>query len=872
MKHFRFFVLLIGISVTTIFAQDLSDVKICIDPGHGGYGSNDRWMSFTADTDSIGNPIPGTGFYESSSNFTKGLELRRILENLGATVVLTRSGNAVDGSYSDDPSLSQRACIANENNVDFFHSIHSNGYNGELNYTLMLYRGWNPGVTGTNYDSTVTGAFYPLAGEMADIMANEIYVANNTTAKRVRGDWSFYSWTDSQGNKMGLGVLRTLSMPGTLSEGSFHDYPPETWRLQNLDYRKSEAWAIARSFVKLNDAAGDFPTHNLAGIVRDSFEKVSYFSLKGTNDAYKPVNNITVTLNPVGKVYQGDANNNGYFLFDSLAAGDYEIIVEAEGYYPDTAQVTIGSSFYNFKDFKLYSTVPPIVMSTSPADGDTSFPAWDPVVIQFSRPMDTALTAAAISISPEEPLNFTWLNDNMKLEIRSDSLDFISAYTITIAGTAQDIFGHQFDGNGDGTGGDPFILSFRTGKEDMAAPVIVSFYPALNATGVELFPVINIAYDEILDTNSIKPGMVFMQNYPECDTIPTIVEHFIVNDRSVFNIFPLEELETNKIYKVRILAGLKDLFGNEMPWKKLLSFKTGMNRWVARKIDDFESGLTDNWWAPDSSGSTVGLIDTLVIRDEETEIVNHLTGSNTSMMIRYGWDVTASEWLLREYLDGGAPRNVTFTKDNIMQVYIFGDGSRTLFRFAVGENYPSTSAYDHEVSPWYVIDWIGWKLVSWDMAHDGTGVWGDLSEGNLEGTLRFDSIQLSYDPNDPEASTDGVLYIDDLRLVTVEALGIDSESQQIAGEYILHQNYPNPFNPSTTISFTLAQPSNTRLEIFNIRGEKVRTLVNNYYSAGYWSAVWDGADDAGILVPSGVYMYRLITSSGVQVRNMLLLK
>jgi flagellar hook assembly protein FlgD len=94
----------------------------------------------------------------------------------------------------------------------------------------------------------------------------------------------------------------------------------------------------------------------------------------------------------------------------------------------------------------------------------------------------------------------------------------------------------------------------------------------------------------------------------------------------------------------------------------------------------------------------------------------------------------------------------------------------------------------------------------------------------------------------------------------------------IPDKFTLYQNYPNPFNPSTTISFTLAQPSNTRLEIFNIRGEKVRTLVNNYCSAGYRSAVWDGADDAGILVPSGVYMYRLITSSGVRVRNMLLLK
>ncbi|MBU0710991.1 T9SS type A sorting domain-containing protein, partial [bacterium] len=77
---------------------------------------------------------------------------------------------------------------------------------------------------------------------------------------------------------------------------------------------------------------------------------------------------------------------------------------------------------------------------------------------------------------------------------------------------------------------------------------------------------------------------------------------------------------------------------------------------------------------------------------------------------------------------------------------------------------------------------------------------------------------------------------------------------------------------STTISFTLPAASSVRLDIYNVRGEKVQTLVNDYYNAGYWTEVWDGKNAAGIAVPSGVYMLRMISNGGIQVRNMLLLK
>ncbi|MEZ4764670.1 MAG: FlgD immunoglobulin-like domain containing protein [Calditrichia bacterium] len=90
--------------------------------------------------------------------------------------------------------------------------------------------------------------------------------------------------------------------------------------------------------------------------------------------------------------------------------------------------------------------------------------------------------------------------------------------------------------------------------------------------------------------------------------------------------------------------------------------------------------------------------------------------------------------------------------------------------------------------------------------------------------------------------------------------------------YALFQNYPNPFNPSTTIEFALSSASNVTLEIFNIVGQKVRTLVSDRMIAGGYQAVWDGRDDRGTTVGTGVYIYRLTANDFVQTRKMLLVK
>ncbi|MEA3391869.1 MAG: T9SS type A sorting domain-containing protein, partial [Candidatus Marinimicrobia bacterium] len=92
-------------------------------------------------------------------------------------------------------------------------------------------------------------------------------------------------------------------------------------------------------------------------------------------------------------------------------------------------------------------------------------------------------------------------------------------------------------------------------------------------------------------------------------------------------------------------------------------------------------------------------------------------------------------------------------------------------------------------------------------------------------------------------------------------------------EFALHQNYPNPFNPVTTINFDLPNITDVSLVIYDITGRKVRTLVSNSnIDAGYKKIVWNGRDDFGNGVATGMYIYRLVAGDFVDVKKMTFLK
>jgi hypothetical protein len=101
----------------------------------------------------------------------------------------------------------------------------------------------------------------------------------------------------------------------------------------------------------------------------------------------------------------------------------------------------------------------------------------------------------------------------------------------------------------------------------------------------------------------------------------------------------------------------------------------------------------------------------------------------------------------------------------------------------------------------------------------------------------------------------------------LEQTSISVMGDNIPGEFSLAPNYPNPFNAATAIGYDLSQPAHVELNVYNILGQKIATLVNEFHRPGRYRVSWDAAEFA-----SGFYFYRIEAGDNIQTRKMLLLK
>ncbi|UCD17481.1 MAG: S8 family peptidase [Candidatus Zixiibacteriota bacterium] len=168
-----------------------------------------------------------------------------------------------------------------------------------------------------------------------------------------------------------------------------------------------------------------------------------------------------------------------------------------------------------------------------------------------------------------------------------------------------------------------------------------------------------------------------------------------------------------------------------------------------------------------------------------------------------------------------------------------------------------------------------------------------LSEGlvdsNLQAGYRENLIQFistgpfTLLPGESDTAIFAILgaeYLNELRASAIRArnkyyiaTGLDDETGDfVATRFALAQNYPNPFNPSTIITYSLPSRSPVILSIYNLLGQKIRTLVDEIKSAGTHRVFWDGAGTDGQAVATGIYFYRIQAGEYVESRKMLLLK
>ncbi len=145
------------------------------------------------------------------------------------------------------------------------------------------------------------------------------------------------------------------------------------------------------------------------------------------------------------------------------------------------------------------------------------------------------------------------------------------------------------------------------------------------------------------------------------------------------------------------------------------------------------------------------------------------------------------------------------------------------------------------------------------------GNWTIVPPGGLPDVKAPDSavIAIAEAPVDTSVTVDFVYSI---------ITGIEDETKNIPASFALNQNYPNPFNPSTVIPFALPTKSTVKIIVYNALGQKVKNLVNAELSAGIHSITWDGTNEAGKTVSTGMYLYKIIANDFVASKKMLLMK
>lgn len=105
-----------------------------------------------------------------------------------------------------------------------------------------------------------------------------------------------------------------------------------------------------------------------------------------------------------------------------------------------------------------------------------------------------------------------------------------------------------------------------------------------------------------------------------------------------------------------------------------------------------------------------------------------------------------------------------------------------------------------------------------------------------------------------------------------ELLGSGTDENELPQPQVQLSNYPNPFNPVTTISFSNQNAGPVAIEVYNAKGQMIKTLVNKEMEAGSNSVIWNGTDDSDHPVSSGIYFYKMETNSSKKIRKMLLMK
>lgn len=652
---------------------------VYINPGHGGHESDDRnvviYPFAAGDT---------SGYWESNSNLKKGFALNNCLRAKGYTTSMSR----VTNDANSDLALSTIVALCNSSGADIFYAIHSNatGVPARRNHILGLYRGYTGSPVVANSDVLATTLMERLQVNQAAVWTSNYQIA---------GDFTFYpDW-----NNAGLGVLRGNNAVSMLSEGSFHDYIPETYRLMNDNYCWMEGWNFSLgaddyfgySFFDKGCVAGNIRDNRMPRVIND-------FIMFG-DDNREPVCNATVILldmddNPLDTCYTDDLYN-GIYAFKMLDPGNYKIKVEQEHYFSQTKQVSIQanhSSYCNF-DLARVRETPPEILNYSPVwnEGDAPLKANTPVILEFNWDMNTQVTENAFHIEPAVEGHFRWEDSNYRMVFEpNDAYDINTLYTVTLDTTAEHGGGMRLQ--------EPFTLQFKTTYRKYLE--VIDIFPHegdpvhYKAATIELRTdsMLNNSYyyDKILLTD--KDGNLLTYNRRSTKTGKNTDPFGFIRIPVASTMVPGEE------YTLTILSEMCDTAGIHLPETivhKFTAVDAGEEKPDATVIEDFEDAssfieeaVTENYTSAILSAST-----------------DKLFGSK-SLQIKFTCE---SE-------DGGggylftstAMENANISGNEEVSLHINGDMSNVYLSIML----ESTDGYESKIIDFGKIDFHGWRYVT----------------------------------------------------------------------------------------------------------------------------------------------------------------
>ncbi len=762
------FLSLIFFTSFNVLSQNLSDVKICINPGHGGYDSDDRNVVIPPFTS--GNP---NGFWESQSNLDKGLQLRTMLENAGATVIMTRTTNTT----ADDLPLSQIVAIANSANVDYMLSIHSNAGNGVANYVLQLYAGKDPNDT---YTYPTPTPYSEESREVSTIVAQNLYsneITNWSAPYSVRGDKTFartaMGWSD------GYGVLRGLAVPGAISEGSMHDYIPETYRLMNMDYKWLEAWHFFKSFCQYFNG-GEIPTGNIGGSVRDSRNVIqeTYYKLKGTRDELLPLNGALITLLETNETYTTDQLNNGVYMFKNLTPGVYHVKAEANGYHSQTFETTVtaNNTTYLNIDLNKVRNTPPQVISYYPniAPPDSVECSTD-IVLEFNWDMDVESTREAFSITPEVPGTITFEDSQHRLRFTpSLPLEKATLYTVKLAKTAKHPDNLSME--------EDFTFQFLTKNRNRLKLLIA--YPYEGNHKVYTKPQFRFIFDRVLNTSNLQTAVkVVDKNGTELTKNARSVLNNKVQAPYGSTYFELTNaLTPDEEYKVLIAGDVKDEVG--MPLVEPIEIKFKASNVLVTDQPIVETFETTNSYSY-SNDQSLNVSSASVSRNTSKKLFD-----TSSYLFNYSFSEPQA---YATYL-ATTPVFVA-TDDKVVGLHVYGDlsGNSIELRFTAGSEVKYVKLCD--------LNFFGWEFV-------------ETKLDNLQEGLPYEFTGFRVVRNEGILSGNGELYFDNMLLYDAPILFVP---EILKGKIHI---YPNPV--SDIIYIQIENEEIPTLQLYSLNGKLLK--------------------------------------------------